>query len=142
MAQRAAERAVNDRAAAIERGAGRADRPRDGSSRVRWSRWIRDSGEIRALVGGRRYVQRGFNRALGARRQPGSAFKPFVYAAAMRDGYTPATLVDDSPVEVTDGSRVWRPVNFDGEYAGVVDAPAGAHDFGQRGGRAAEPCGR
>ena len=65
-------------------------------------------------------MQRGFNRALGARRQPGSAFKPFVYAAALTDGYTPASLVDDSPVEITDGARVWRPVNFDGEYAGSV----------------------
>jgi penicillin-binding protein 1A len=65
-------------------------------------------------------VQRGFNRALGARRQPGSAFKPFVYAAALSHGYTPASLVDDSPVEITDGSRVWRPVNFGGEYAGMV----------------------
>ena len=63
------------------------------------------SGEIRALVGGRRLVQRGFNRAFGARRQPGSAFKPFVYAAAMAEGYTPASLVDDSPVEVVDGPR-------------------------------------
>jgi len=117
-AQAAAERAVSDRAAAIERG-----RPVPPEGRELQGALVAldpRNGEIRALVGGRRFVQRGFNRALGARRQPGSAFKPFVYAAAMAEGYTPATLVDDSPVEVTDGQRVWRPVNFDGEYAGVV----------------------
>ncbi|HEX2220473.1 MAG TPA: penicillin-binding transpeptidase domain-containing protein, partial [Gemmatimonadales bacterium] len=117
-AQRAAERAVSDRAAAIERG-----RPRPAEGRELQGALVAldpRNGEIRALVGGRRFVQRGFNRAFGARRQPGSAFKPFVYAAALAEGYTPATVVDDSPVEVTDGSRVWRPVNFGGEYAGAV----------------------
>jgi membrane carboxypeptidase/penicillin-binding protein len=117
-AQRAAERAVSDRAAAIERG-----RPRPPEGRELQGALVAldpRNGEIRALVGGRRFVQRGFNRALGARRQPGSAFKPFVYAAALAEGYTPATVVDDSPVAVTDGERVWRPVNFDGEYAGAV----------------------
>jgi penicillin-binding protein 1A len=117
-AQAAAERAVSDRAAAIERG-----RPRPPEGRELQGALVAldpRSGAIRALVGGRRFVQRGFNRALGARRQPGSAFKPFVYAAALAEGYTPATIVDDSPVEVTDGSRVWRPVNFGGEYAGWV----------------------
>jgi 1A family penicillin-binding protein len=117
-AQRAAERAVSDRAAAIERG-----RPRPPEGRELQGALVAldpRNGEIRALVAGRRFVQRGFNRALGARRQPGSAFKPFVYAAALAEGYTPASIVDDSPVEVTDGSRVWRPVNFDGEYAGAV----------------------
>ncbi len=78
------------------------------------------TGEIRALVGGRRSVTRGFNRALGARRQPGSAFKPFVYAAALRAGYSPATILDDSPVEISDAGRVWRPENFGGEYGGPL----------------------
>ena len=117
-AQRAAERAVSDRAAAIERG-----RPRPPEGRELQGALVAldpRNGEIRALVGGRRFVRRGFNRALGARRQPGSAFKPFVYAAALVEGYTPATVVDDSPVEITDGARVWRPVNFGGEYAGSV----------------------
>jgi penicillin-binding protein 1A len=117
-AQGAAERAVSDRAAAIERG-----RPRPAEGRELQGALVAldpRNGEIRALVGGRGFVQRGFNRASGARRQPGSAFKPFVYAAALAEGYTPATVVDDSPVEVTDGSRVWRPVNFGGEYAGAV----------------------
>jgi penicillin-binding protein 1A len=65
-------------------------------------------------------VRRGFNRALDARRQPGSAFKPFVYAAALVAGYTPATVVDDSPIEVEDRGKVWRPENFGGEYGGPL----------------------
>jgi 1A family penicillin-binding protein len=118
--QRAGEHAVSDRAAAIERGTGAASR--DERPELQGALVAVDprSGEIRALVGGRHAVRNGFNRALGARRQPGSAFKPFVYAAALSHGFTPATLVDDSPVEVTNGSRVWRPVNFEGEYAGAV----------------------
>ncbi len=77
------------------------------------------SGDIRALVGGRR-SKRGFNRAFNARRQPGSAFKPFVYAAALKAGMTPATLVDDEPVEVTQGRSVWRPSNYDDSYLGTI----------------------
>ncbi|MEP6621306.1 MAG: PBP1A family penicillin-binding protein [bacterium] len=77
------------------------------------------TGDIRALVGGRR-SKRGFNRALNARRQPGSAFKPFVYAAAMRAGMTPATMVDDSPVEVAQGRNIWRPANYNGDYIGSI----------------------
>ena len=77
------------------------------------------NGDIRALVGGRR-SKRGFNRAFNARRQPGSAFKPFVYAAAMRAGMTPATLVDDEPVEVAQGRNIWRPSNYDDNYKGTI----------------------
>ena len=77
------------------------------------------TGDIRALVGGRR-SKRGFNRAFNAKRQPGSAFKPFVYAAAMKAGMTPATLVDDEPVEVEQGRTVWRPSNYDDKYIGTI----------------------
>ena len=77
------------------------------------------TGDIRALVGGRR-SKRGFNRAFNARRQPGSAFKPFVYAAALHAGMTPATLVDDDPVEVPQGRNVWRPSNYDDHYIGTI----------------------
>ena len=77
------------------------------------------TGDIRALVGGRR-SKRGFNRAFDAKRQPGSAFKPFVYAAALRAGMTPATLVDDEPVEVEQGRDVWRPSNYDDNYIGTI----------------------
>ena len=119
-AQRAATRAVSDRAAAIERAAGgryrRAGEALEGALVALDPR----NGEIRALVGARRLVRRGFNRALDARRQPGSAFKPFVYAAALEEGISPATVLDDSPVAVTDGERVWRPVNYGGQYAGPL----------------------
>ena len=77
------------------------------------------TGDIRALVGGRR-AKRGFNRAFNAKRQPGSAFKPFVYAAAMKAGMTPATLVDDEPVEVPQGRTVWSPSNYDDVYIGTI----------------------
>lgn len=111
-AQRAAEAAVRRQADAIQRAPGRdtlqgalvAIDPRN--------------GEIRAVVGGRRYVPGGFNRALAARRQPGSAFKPFVYAAALAQGLTPSAVIEDAPVEITEHGQVWRPVNFDGQFAG------------------------
>jgi 1A family penicillin-binding protein len=77
------------------------------------------NGDIRALVGGRR-SKGGFNRAFKAKRQPGSAFKPFVYAAAMRAGMTPATLVDDEPVDVPQGRTVWSPSNYDDKYLGTI----------------------
>jgi membrane carboxypeptidase/penicillin-binding protein len=77
------------------------------------------TGDIRALVGGRR-SKRGLNRAFNSRRQPGSAFKPFVYAAALRSGMTPMTLVDDEPVEVPQGRTVWRPGNYDDSYIGTI----------------------
>ena len=118
-AQRAADAAVRRRADAIDREArdwGGAPR----GSRVTGAMVAIDprSGDIRALVGGARYERKGFNRALAARRQPGSAFKPFVYAAAMAAGYTPASPVDDDPVEVRQGRTVWTPANFDDDYQG------------------------
>jgi penicillin-binding protein 1A len=78
------------------------------------------TGDIRALVGGRRYERGSFNRALLARRQPGSAFKPFVYAAALETGMTPASFVDDEPITVLDGDREWTPANYGDEYFGRV----------------------
>jgi 1A family penicillin-binding protein len=78
------------------------------------------SGDVRALVGGRRYERGNFNRALLAHRQPGSAFKPFVYAAALAAGYSPATDVRDDPVEVIQGRSVWTPANYNDNYAGLV----------------------
>ncbi len=62
-----------------------------------------------------------WNRAVQARRQPGSAFKPFVYAAALESGYTPASIVLDAPISLPDGRRgVWAPENFGGHYRGPV----------------------
>jgi len=73
-------------------------------------------GAVRAMVGGRDYAQSQFNRAVQARRQPGSAFKPVVYLAALEAGLTPDSLVTDGPITV--GS--WRPGNFDRTYRGPV----------------------
>jgi penicillin-binding protein 1A len=82
------------------------------------------AGEIRAMVGGRDYGRSQFNRAVQARRQPGSAFKPFVYAAAFDGGFTPASLMDDTPVSyfILQGGRVveWKPDNFDRQFRGPV----------------------
>lgn len=116
-AQQAAERAIRVQGAAIQRSSRHRSRVKlEGAAVALDPR----TGEIRALVGGRVSVRHGFNRALGARRQPGSAFKPFVYAAALSAGYSPATILDDSPVEIQGAGRVWRPENFGGEYGGPL----------------------
>jgi penicillin-binding protein 1A len=119
-AQRAAERAIERRAAAIQREANAWSGRR--GERVQGALVALDptTGEIRALVGGSRYERGGFNRALAARRQPGSAFKPFVYAAALRAGFSPASMVDDEPVEVQQRGQIWRPANYGDEYEGSV----------------------
>ena len=79
-----------------------------------------NTGDIRALVTGRRTQRGQFDRAISAHRQPGSAFKPFVYAAAMRAGWAPSTLVDDEPIEVEIGRTVWTPANYNDDYHGTV----------------------
>jgi penicillin-binding protein 1B len=84
------------------------------------------TGNIRALVGGRDYSVSQFNRAVHARRQPGSAFKPFVYLAALtphggdRPSFTAATLVDDSPITLTVDGKPWTPRNYEERYEGPV----------------------
>jgi penicillin-binding protein 1A len=83
-------------------------------------------GAVRALVGGRNYAENQFNRAVAAKRQPGSAFKPFVYLTALEHGLAPDTVRDDRPIEV----KGWRPENFNREYAGPVTlAQALAHSL-------------
>jgi 1A family penicillin-binding protein len=78
------------------------------------------TGDIRALVPGKRTQRGGFDRALYARRQPGSAFKPFVYAAAVASGYSPGSEVDDEPVDIEIGNQIWQPANFNDEYNGRI----------------------
>lgn len=74
------------------------------------------SGAVRAMVGGRAPRAGGFNRATAARRQPGSAFKPFVWLAALEAGMTPATVREDRPITI----GTWRPENIDGRHRGAV----------------------
>ena len=79
------------------------------------------TGRVLALVGGFSFDQSQFNRATQALRQPGSSFKPFVYAAALDNGYTPSTVVMDAPIEIDQGAGlgVWRPENYStGKYYG------------------------
>jgi len=74
------------------------------------------SGAVRALVGGRNYSESQFNRAVTAKRQPGSAFKPFVYLTAIEMGLTPDTVRQDAPLDV----KGWKPENYTHEYFGPV----------------------
>ena len=73
-------------------------------------------GAVKALVGGRNYADSQFNRAVAAKRQPGSAFKPFVYLAALEKGLTPDTVREDAPITV----KGWSPENYSREYFGPV----------------------
>ncbi|RST30242.1 penicillin-binding protein [Sphingomonas ginkgonis] len=77
---------------------------------------MRPDGRVVAMVGGRNYKASPFNRAVQARRQPGSAFKLFVYLAAMRGGWTPDSMIEDSPITI-DG---WTPANSDRVYRGRI----------------------
>ena len=76
------------------------------------------TGRVLAMVGGFSFDQSQFNRATQALRQPGSSFKPFVYAAALDNGYTPSSVVLDAPLEIDTGSGVWRPENYEGKFYG------------------------
>jgi penicillin-binding protein 1A len=73
-------------------------------------------GAVRALVGGKNYAESQFNRAVAAKRQPGSAFKPFVYLTALERGLTPDTIREDKPIDV----KGWKPENYSHEYFGPV----------------------
>jgi penicillin-binding protein 1A len=73
-------------------------------------------GAVRALVGGRNYAESQFNRAVAAKRQPGSAFKPFVYLAALEHGLTPDSVREDKPINV----KGWQPENYNHDYFGPV----------------------
>jgi penicillin-binding protein 1A len=77
-------------------------------------------GAVLALVGGFDFAASKFNRVMQAQRQPGSAFKPFVYSSALEKGFTPATVINDAPVvfEDTELESAWRPENFSGKFYG------------------------
>jgi penicillin-binding protein 1A len=79
-----------------------------------------DNGAIRALVGGYDFYHSKFNRVTQAKRQPGSGFKPFIYSAALENGFTPASLINDAPVVFEDPSLegAWRPENYSGKFFG------------------------
>ncbi|HEY2134235.1 MAG TPA: PBP1A family penicillin-binding protein, partial [Xanthobacteraceae bacterium] len=78
-------------------------------------------GEVRALVGGRSYADSQFNRAIAAKRQPGSAFKPFVYLTALERGLTPDSVREDKPIDL----KGWRPENYGHQYSGPVTLTQG-----------------
>jgi penicillin-binding protein 1A len=102
------------------------------------------TGRVLAMVGGFSYSQSEFNRATQAMRQPGSSFKPIVYAAALDNGYTPASVIMDGPITITSGGTTWTPKNYDSKSAGPSTLRAGiersrnlmtvrlAHDMGMK----------
>ena len=121
-AQRQAERAVRRGVDLLERG-----RRRHGQLQAALVALDPQTGRVRALVGGRDYGSSPLDRAVRARRQPGSAFKPFVYLAALdpsRRGAAAARTVvspvDDEPLAIRVGANLWRPTNYDGTFAGTL----------------------
>jgi penicillin-binding protein 1A len=77
------------------------------------------TGRVLAMVGGFSFDQSEFNRATQAMRQPGSSFKPIVYATALDNGYTPSSIILDAPIEIDQGNgEIWRPENFEGKSEG------------------------
>jgi penicillin-binding protein 1A len=80
------------------------------------------TGYVKTIVGGRDFSESQFNRALHSRRQPGSAFKPIIYAAALEKGYNPSTIIMDSPVEYEDYDEgtYWAPKNYDKNFMGPI----------------------
>ncbi len=78
------------------------------------------TGRVLAMMGGFSFSESQFNRATQANRQPGSSFKPFVYAAALDNGYTPSSVVLDGPFKIDQGGSlgIWEPKNYGGKYAG------------------------
>ncbi len=93
------------------------------------------TGYVKALIGGRNYTTTQFNRAIQARRQPGSLFKPFVYVTAMDPSrgaqtFTASTVLDDSPISVKAGTADWKPQNYDNRFHGLVTVrEALAHSY-------------
>jgi len=80
-----------------------------------------NTGYVRAMIGGRNFNHSKFNRMLQARRQPGSAFKPFIYTAAVANGYTAATMINDLPlVFLENDTTLWKPQNYSDKFYGLT----------------------
>ena len=92
------------------------------------------TGRVHAVVGGFSFATSQFDRALQAKRQPGSSFKPLVYAAALDNGYKPTSIVLDAPIEIDQGpgKEVWQPKNYDGTSSlRTLDAAARHREVAQ-----------
>jgi penicillin-binding protein 1A len=154
-AQRAAEEELERQIRRVEQGTyGRFTGPRRDAHRagetpayLQGAAVVMDpaTGDVLALVGGRDIRHSSFNRATDAKRQAGSAFKPFVYATALTEGWSPFNVLDDAPVRyAASRNDVWTPVNFDGQFLGRmtmrdalvqsrnVPAVRLAHEVGER----------
>jgi penicillin-binding protein 1A len=124
--QRAAEQALRDglQALAARQGARVANRGKGSPAAMTPEGAVvvieAATGYVKALLGGADFARTEFNRALHAHRQPGSAFKPFVYLAALEAGRTPTEMLDDSPVRYVSAGKVWAPENYDGKFRGPV----------------------
>jgi len=132
--QSVAETALERGLQSLERGY-RALRRGSGPDKLQGAMVVIDpaDGSIRAMVGGRDYAVSQFNRITQAHRQPGSLFKPFVYLAGYRkadeggrgaadEAFTPATRIEDEPLQMKVGDKLWAPANYDNTYRGVVTA--------------------
>lgn len=84
-----------------------------------------NTGRVLAMQGGFSYQESNFNRATQAMRQPGSSFKPFVYASALDSGYSPATIIVDAPIEVNTPQGLWRPQNSSDKFYGPTPLRTG-----------------
>ncbi len=114
--QLAAEQALRDGLRALE---ARTAKPRPGEHPEGAVITLEpQTGYVKAIVGGYDFFRSEFNRAVQAKRQPGSAFKPFVYIAALEAGFTAASRIEDAPVVYTVGNNVWKPENYDRKFRG------------------------
>ncbi|MBI4356948.1 MAG: penicillin-binding protein 1A [Gammaproteobacteria bacterium] len=77
-------------------------------------------GSLLALVGGFDYFENNYNRVVQAKRQPGSSFKPFIYSAALENGYTAASIINDAPLVFEEDNKIWRPENYTREFSGPI----------------------
>src|SRR5207248_4328973 len=78
------------------------------------------SGNVLAMVGGENYHHNQFNLATQGERQPGSSFKPFVLATALKDNIAPSSVLVSKPITINADGRVWKPENYEGEYLGAI----------------------